>query len=176
MQKIPDMELIVKTAKASAIDHGHQDPMMLVHGKKQGTMVGFGNIPENHKDKMELMLKTGVAVGEHKETFGELVSVYFISEAWASGFQGEPPKDFVRPSLDPDRKEILLVMGKRLDTDENEFGAFEMIKDKEGKLVDFKDYAADKGKITKSESPLLDAFLFGYKKAVPVPPKIVATA
>lgn len=174
----PDFEWVVKHAKKITLEAGSHSPMLMVNGTHKGTLVGFEEYPKNHSDKLRIMLNAGVKVGELKESFGELKSLYFISEAWVSVFgeNEKPDKTYTLPSQDPKRKEALVIMGRNVKTKKEEFESFEMIRNKKGTLIDLRSFHEKVGQPDKTDNPLMDAFEFGYNKAEPVERKVIATA
>jgi len=94
---------------------------------------------------------------------GSLEGIYFISEAWTSVATKKQAKmgHFIRPSLDPYKKEALIVVGKDLVAGKTQVKTFEIVR--QGENVDLRENKTDKADT--ADSPLLDAFEFGYKLA-----------
>lgn len=98
---------------------------------------------------------------------GDLKKVWFISEGWLSlGEKGRPPTN--PPSDDPDRREVLIINHRDVETNKTELILVEMIRDGAGGLVDLVGLDAEeeagvkKGGKAETKSPLLDAFVVGF--------------
>jgi len=88
---------------------------------------------------------------------------FLLTEAWLSFVDGAPN---VLPSQDPNRKEVLVVSGCQIDPYQVSLRAYEMIRDAQGKLLDLRRLSEGlESEPVTCESPLLDAFLMGYKAA-----------
>ena len=162
--------------KAALAAGGHM-PIILARGTHTGTIIGFGDFPDNFEGKSRAMLGAGIELAKNKEKMGDLLNVYFISEAWTSivskkeGEKSMKTGKWKKPSLDAKRIETLLVTGRNVASNKNAVLAYKMVRDKEGKLIDLKEESRFQ-QAEEVKSPLLDAFVFGYgkgesKKAAP---------
>lgn len=90
---------------------------------------------------------------------GRLRDVVFISQGWMT----ESPADEQptgRPSEDPQRREVLLVGGHNMKTDERDLTIFPLVRDAQGTVQRLDTYTPPEEAPTRS--PLLDAFVAGY--------------
>lgn len=88
----------------------------------------------------------------------------FVSEGWMS--RRDDGGDFsTPPSKDPNRHEVLIISGVEIASKQTSMEIFEMIRDASGELRELRDFShTDYEEIT-GESPLLDAFVYGYLSA-----------
>ena len=109
---------------------------------------------------MQQMFVTGQALS-HEGTAGRLRSVYFITEAWLSQAQaGKLPA--MRPSQDPQRKEVLIVNGLEAKTRRVQLAIYEMVRDTQGVLREVREYVFPDNPADAADTPLLEAFLTGF--------------
>lgn len=100
----------------------------------------------------------------YEGTAGRVRSVYFVTEAWLSqAREGKLPA--VRPSQDPQRKEVLIVSGlsglighRR----QISLAVYEMVRDERGALRELRDYTFPEDPRLVADTPLLEAFLDGF--------------
>lgn len=116
-----------------------------------------------YEARLQQMYITGQALA-HEGTAGSLSSVYFITEAWLSQARhGILPG--MRPSQDPQRKEVLIVsglsglIGHRWQV---HLAIFEMVRDEQGALRETRDYTFPDDPELVADTPLLEAFLTGF--------------
>ena len=112
---------------------------------------------------MHQMFVTGQALS-YEGTAGRLRGVYFVTEAWLSQARdGVLPG--MRPSQDPQRKEVLIVSGlSGLFSHRRQvhLAIFEMLRDEQGALRELRDYTFPDDPEAVADTPLLEAFLTGY--------------
>ena len=149
-------------------------PMVIMYGEKQATLAVFGDFPGEHSDKLRVMFEAGWEIGTNKATFGELKECYFMSEAWLSRVDKDEKEPYQRPSLDPQRVEVVLI--NQLKNGKTKIATLELKRDSSGKLTDLVEIPEMKQSGVEVESPLLDAFVVGYNKATPKPTRPMATA
>jgi hypothetical protein len=93
---------------------------------------------------------------------GDLEQVFMVSEAWMSQAAADQTP-FVPPSQDPNRKEVLIVSNVQVKERETRMVIFEMIRDDAGELADLKEFEALRDERADAYSPLLDAFVRGFR-------------
>lgn len=158
-------EDVVRIAKETTLRDGQHIPMVIAQGSAGGVITYFPELPESHEDKARLMFATGVAFARSQQV-GVLQDVFFISEAWTAVL-GKDEEVQVRPSQDPNRIEVLIIFHHKVEGEQTEMTMFEMVRDREDQLVELKLFEHprfDKG--GHAESPLVDAFLDGFRKGV----------
>lgn len=159
------LEEVARLARESTLKYGSHPPALIVEGSKKATGIGpLLDLPGTFEARQELMHMVGQVLAASAQ-FGELRQVIFISEGWMSVLSKEP-KVQMRPSVDPARKEVLVIDCLSIEDHKNNLILFEMIRDDIGTLLELRDMDSpnDKGNLS-AQSPLLTAFLDGYNAA-----------
>ncbi len=163
-----NMDTVAKEAKDYLLKAGDHLPTLRVFGSKSNAVVVL-EMPEEQNQKKMMMAKAGVMMSQKKKELGELKEFYFITEGWMSSVTKEEleKNGYQRPSKDPKRKEVLIIMGKGVDikdrdvvVKETDCQFFELLRSAKGELKELKRFG--KGKMSGSESVLSDAFFVGY--------------
>jgi hypothetical protein len=162
------IEEIIQMAKDHILKHGQYLPKLFVKLDNQEMRIlvcpDIVNSEEN-LEKQHRFFTAGCMLGEdNPET--EIASIAFAVEAWVSTVRKDQPRPFKRPSLDPKRRECLII--NTLDivlkddgkTVEQYCYTVEMIRDGAGKLIDLLPWHHDE-KI-EVHSTLLTSFLAGF--------------
>ena len=159
------LEEVVRIAKEVALEHGGHVPTLIAEGNKRAFGGQIANLPETHEDRVRWMLSAGYALAQSGEV-GDLRQVFFISEGWmVVGDEGAPLAS--RPSLDPKRKEVLVISNLSTREQESQLVIFEMVRDVEGQLAELRDIQLpDENEEGHAETPLLDAFVDGFRMGV----------
>jgi hypothetical protein len=149
--------------KEATLKLGFHMPTLVAKGKGGVSIAHFSNFGDTHEDKAMRLFMAGIDTA-HSNQVGELTEVILISEGWMNLAKRDGTKD-VLPSQDPERKEVLIVTGVKLGIEpEPEMVIFEMVRDARGKLIDLEDFDLPQlGKGDHIETPLLDAFVSGFK-------------
>jgi len=131
-----------------------------VDGTRNPIVIQMEVLAPTFEGRMQQMFVTGQALS-HEGTAGKLRGVYFITEAWLSQAQeGKLPA--MRPSQDPQRKEVLIVSGLEARTRQVLLAIFEMVRDAQGALREVRDYRFSDNPVDAADTPLLEAFLTGF--------------
>jgi hypothetical protein len=122
------------------------------------------DMPATHGERMELMHFLGQAAGKSGRV-EQLRQVFMVLEGWMSvATEDKPPQ--VRPSQDPNRKEVLIVSGIQMKELKRQMKVYEIMRDSDEKVVGIEEFVPDKEKKDQSvETPLLDAFVHGFQFA-----------
>jgi len=156
------IEEVVHIARERTLNQGWHTPMVIAEGSRNSAMVMLEDFPQTHEEKVFQMFTTGAILAKSDEV-GELYQVFFVCEGWMST-AGKNKPIIRRPSHDPDRKEVLLISHSRIKERRNGMVIFEMVRDVEGRLADLKEFQlAAEGEGGRVESPLLDAFVAGFR-------------
>lgn len=153
-----DVEKIIQLAKQYMLKSGQHPPAVFIKGSMgKGVVVleDFGV----HNDKRTDMLNAGVFTAT-KHSVGELETIIFVSEAWM-GMNMD-----VQPSQDPKRVEVLIINSLDVATQEERMIQFEIVRNKEKKVIDLKEPDLPDGITVKGT--LLPAFQKGYQIVRPV--------
>jgi hypothetical protein len=151
--KIPDEILTI--AKDSMFQLGGVPPTLFVLGAKHKT---YMLLPEGETlpERVHIMTQAGVQLAKSGEV-GEVEQVIYVSEGWAS-----PPRTpFLRPSQDPNRTEVLVISASDAKTNTQTLQMYACIRGAKQAVTDLKRLPLPED--AKAESPLLPAFLVGYR-------------
>ena len=124
---------IVGTAKEVTLRDGVHVPIVVMEGSRKLVVSQIQDMPETHAERMELMGLIGQEVASSGK-LGPLLQAFMVSEGWMStgSKDGEP---HVRPSEDPDRKEVLIVAGLEIKGMRRQLRLFEMVRDEASQVV-----------------------------------------
>lgn len=155
------IEDIIRIAKETTLKRGGHMPTVIVEGSKKSGMVVLEKFPKTHKEKAYQMFSMGFVMANSGEV-GDLKQVYFISEGWMSSADESNPIK-IKPSLDPNRKEVLIISTISIEVHQSGIAIYEMIRNPNGDLIKLQELQLpindSEGNV---ESPLLDAFLNGF--------------
>lgn len=156
-----DMRDVARMARAIMLEHGSHYPIVLVEGSQGGFTALLKEFPAEHQAKVEEMTRAGSYFGEHQGRIGALRQVFFIAEGWMSLAKGGRTAE-MRPSEDPDRKEVLLVSELDVEKVDQGFVILEVVRDGEGRVAELPemDLGMDGAR---AESDLLPAFVAGFR-------------
>ena len=156
-------EQVTRLAREVLLRDGHHVPTLIVDGTRHPIVIQLEILVPTFEGRLQQMFVTGQALA-HEGTAGRLRSVYFITEAWLSQARdGILPS--MRPSQDPQRKEVLMVNGlDRLigKSRRVHLAIFEMVRDEQGTLREIRNFSFPDEPADAADTPLLDAFLTGF--------------
>lgn len=155
------IEAIAKEAAKILTRQGFHLPTILMDGTSMYGVIILSDLPSDTAERIPYMYQTGEqAVREH--SIGVLRQVFFVCESWmGSKFSTDESgkKRYVRPSLDPDRIEVLAITCFNPSTEESTIGMHEIIRNSKGEIVELKKVEVGDGK---GQDNLLPAFVAGY--------------
>lgn len=155
-------EDIAAHAKEITIQDGQHAPILIVEGSRRLAVSQIEEMPDSHSERVELMRLFGQAAAMSAK-FGRLEQVFFVSEGWMSiATRGKPPD--LRPSQDPDRKEVLIISALELKGGKKQLRIYEMVRNANNEVLDLAEMSAPPGQEA-VEVPLLDAFVQGFDLA-----------
>ncbi|HMN12691.1 MAG TPA: hypothetical protein PKD55_10255 [Bellilinea sp.] len=156
-------EQVTHLAQEVLLRDGRHVPTLIVDSPKNPIVIQMERLAPTYEARLQQMLITGQALA-HEGTAGKLRGVYFVTEAWLSQARdGTLPG--MRPSRDPQRKEVLIVsglsglIGQRRQV---HLAIFEMLRDEQGVLRELRDYTFPDDPELVADTPLLEAFLTGF--------------
>jgi len=153
---------IVQLAKKLILEMGYHEPILFIRGTKKNLVVNFKEFGGTSDQRARRMLNTGANLA-YKDNVGELESLVFVTEAWMG--RASKKGEYIQPSLDPKRVEVLLINTLDTYSQEEQIICFEMVRNKEGKIIDLKQNTLPEGGSV--EGILLPAFQKGYKAIRP---------
>ena len=156
-------EQVTRLAQESLLHNGSHPPTLIVDGSKNPIFIQMERLAPTYEARLQQMYITGQALS-HEGTAGRVRSVYFVTEAWLSQARdGVLPG--MRPSQDPQRKEVLIVSGLSGligHRQQVHLAIFEMLRDEQGALGEIRDYTFPDDPELVADTPLLEAFLTGF--------------
>jgi hypothetical protein len=175
--KKTNFKTITKMAREHMLESGNHMPQLMVFGSEHNTIIAFADFPEDHNIKCRMMAGAGAKIAEDQlkdKALGELEEIYFISEAWMATFK-KHEKPVLPVRNNPDRQEVLIIIGKNLKDKSSMQEILNIIRDKEDKVIDLESMNMQKEaeklageKLPEGqqsyESPLLEAFILGHDK------------
>ena len=156
-----DLELIAQIAKETLLKDGHHIPTVIADGDNGPIYIPMTPFPTTHEGRQQWMRMAGFGLAQTGAA-NTLWQVFFISEGWMSVFDGGKPPD-QSPSQDPDRIEVLFIYRLTIQENQTKVVMFEMIRDEEERLMDLKTHPLPGGEGAEAQSPLLDAFVLGFR-------------
>jgi hypothetical protein len=162
-----DIHTIIQMAKDHILKAGRHFPEIFVElDDKAMHILACPDITNSDVsiEKQHRFFTAGRILGEGNPGTN-IVSIAFAVEAWVSSAKIDAPRPFARPSLDPNRKECLIVATLNVIVHgdekhvEQHCHPVEMIRDGKGKLIDLLPWNLEEGKV---QSPLLTSFLAGF--------------
>ena len=155
------IEAIAKEAAKILTRQGFHAPTILMQGTSKYGVIVLSGLPSDSAERIPFMYQTGEqAVREH--SIGVLRQVFFVSESWmGSKFSTDDSgkKRYVRPSLDPNRIEVLTITCFNPSTEESTIRILEVIRNSQHEIVELKKVEVGDGK---GQDYLLPAFVAGY--------------
>ncbi len=153
----------MKKAKELALTDGENVPILIVTGSRNLLLAPLSFIPDTHDQRLDLMQSIGQIVGKSGK-IGQLRQVFLISEGWMS-IASDEKRANMRPSQDPDRKEVLIISGLQIEGLKKSLKLFEMVRNQNKQVVDLLEISPPQGKDGRIEIPLLEAFSQGFQLA-----------
>ena len=156
-------EYLTQKAKEITLQDGNHVPILIVEGSRALAISQMRDVPDTHDGRLDLMRSLGQAAAMSGK-LGRLNQVFFISEGWMSVANNRKPPE-LRPSQDPNRKEVLIVSGLELKRQQKYLRIFEMIRNPSQRVVDLAELSPPHDEDGRIEIPLLDAFAQGFRLA-----------
>jgi hypothetical protein len=157
-------EEVISNAKEILFRDAHLVPVLIVEGSKSLLTGQIPDLPPTHGERVELMRLLGQAAAMSGRV-DQLRQVFMITEGWMSEPSEDKPTD-MRPSQDPDRKEVLIISAIEMKEHKKNLKIFEIIRDSDEKVLDLEEFLPDKEKKDDAvDVPLLDAFVQGFQTA-----------
>jgi hypothetical protein len=154
-------EEVTRVAKEMLLQHGNHVPTLIVEGSKETVVTQVLDVADTNEGRVQQMFEVGYSLARSGEV-GTLRQVYFVIETWMSTVDpGEQPA--IRPSQDPQRKEILLITSVSVPQREQKAAVLEMVRDQTGHLTELRDLPFDDEGV--GENRLLTAFVVGFTVA-----------
>jgi hypothetical protein len=147
---------ILTAAKNAMFRFGGCTPMVFVHGTKSKRYMSLPEC-ETLTERVSIMTQAGKQMGQAGEA-GEIEQVIYVFQGWSSPAR----TPYLRPSLDPNRIEVLVLSALDAKTNSQTLEMYACIRDRKQVVIDLKRVPLPED--TPAESPLLPAFLAGYRQ------------
>jgi len=143
---------------------GKHVPVLIMEASKNLVVGQIPDMPATHGERVELMRFLGQAAAKSGRV-DQLQQVFMVSEGWMSMASEDKPAE-IRPSQDPDRKEVLIISAMQMEERKKHLKVFEILRDSNEQVVGFEEFLPDEQKRDESvDIPLLEAFVQGFKLA-----------
>ena len=150
---IPDE--ILTAAKNAMIRFGVCTPALFVHGTKSKRYMYLPEV-ETLSERVSIMTQAGKQMGLAGDA-GEIEQVFYVFQGWSSPAR----TPYIRPSRDPNRAEVLVLSALDAKTNTQTVQMYACIRDAKQAVIDLKRVLPEDAE---AESPLLPAFLAGYRQ------------
>ncbi len=158
------LEEIISNAKEIILRDGEHMPTLLVEASKNLVVGRIPDLPPTHGERVELLRFLGQAAAKSGRV-DQLQQVFMVSEGWMSMPSEDKPSE-IRPSQDPNRKEVLIISAIQMTERKKQMEIFEILRDSSEHVVSIEKFLPDEEKKDKSvEIPLLEAFVQGFQTA-----------
>jgi hypothetical protein len=155
-------EEVVSNATEIMLRDGEHVPVVIMEARNNIVVGQIPEMPATHGERVDLMRFLGQAAAKSGRV-DKLQQVFMISEGWMS----EPTRDKssdIRPSQDPNRKEVLIISAIQMVDRKKRLKLFEILRGNYEKVVGLKEILPDEDKKDESvEIPLLEAFVRGFQ-------------
>jgi hypothetical protein len=156
------LEEIISNAKEIMFREGKHIPVLIVEGGRSMVAGQIPDMPPTHGERVEFMRFLGQAAAKSGR-IDQLKQVFMVTEGWMS----EPSEDIptrIRPSEDPNRKEVLIISMIQVQDDKRQMEIFEIVRDSNEQVVEIEKFLPKEKKEDESVAvPLLDAFVHGFQ-------------
>ena len=143
---------------------GQHIQTLIVEGSKSLVSGQIPDLPATHGERVELMRFLGQAAARSGRV-DQLRQVFMVSEGWMSQ-PGEDKPNEMRPSQDPNRKEVLIISAIQMTERKKQMEIFEILRDSSEQVVSLERFLPGTEKKDASvEIPLLEAFVQGFQTA-----------
>lgn len=158
------IEEIISNAKEIMLRDGQHIPTLIVEGSKSLVGGQIPDLPATHGERVALMRFLGQAAAKSGRVDG-LQQIFLVTEGWMSVANEDKPAE-MRPSEDPEKKEVLIVSAIQVKERKKHLKVFEIRRDSTEQVVSVEEFIPDiKKKDETVDVPLLDAFVQGFQTA-----------
>ena len=157
------LEEIISNAKEIMLRSGKHAPTLIMEASHNLVVTEVPSMPVTHEERVEFMRFIG-QVAAQSGRVNQLQQVLLVSEGWLSMVHEDKLK--MRPSEDPNRKEVLIISAIQIKERKKQMKVFEILRDSHGQVVGLEEFSPDEKKEdVLVEVPLLDAFVDGFQMA-----------
>jgi hypothetical protein len=158
------LEEIISNAKEIMLRDGKHLPVLIVEADSRLVAGQISYMPATHGERVELMHHLGQATAKSGRV-DHLQQVFMVTEGWMSVASQDKQAE-IRPSQDPNRKEVLIVSAMQFKERKKQMEVFEVLRDSEEQVIGFEEFLPDREKKDESvDIPLVEAFVQGFQTA-----------
>jgi hypothetical protein len=154
------LEEIVSNAKEIMMRDGKHVPVLIMEADNKIVAGQIPHMPPTHGERVELMRFLGQAAAKSGRV-NRLQQVFMVIGGWMS----EPREEgeFIRPSQDPQRKEVLIVSAIQMTERKKHLKVYEVVRDQDKQVTAMEEFVPEASHETSVDVPLLDAFVQGFQ-------------
>ena len=157
-------EEIISYAKEIMLRDGKHVPVLIIEADNKLVAGQIPDMPATHGERVELLRFLGQAAAKSGRV-NQLQQIFMVTEGWMSVASEDKPAE-IRPSQDPNRKEVLIISAIQMKESKKQMKVFEILRDSTEQVVGLEEFLPDEKKKDESvEIPLLDAFVQGFQTA-----------
>jgi len=157
------LEEIVSNAKEIMLRDGNHVPVLIMEADNKVVAGQIRDMPPTHGERVELMRFLGQAAAKSGRV-SHLEQVFMVSEGWMSEPSEDKPTS-LRPSEDPNRKEVLIISAIQTRERKKHLKVYEVSRDKYEQVTSIEEFSPEDKSEATVEVPLLDAFVQGFQTA-----------
>ena len=158
------LEEIISNAKEIMLRDGYHVPVVILEVDKKLMGAQIPDMPATHGERVQLLHFLGQAAAKSGRV-NQLQQVFMVNEGWMSVASEDMPAE-IRPSQDPNRKEVLIISAIQMKERKKQMKVFEILRDSSEQVVGLEEFLPDEKKKDESvDIPLLDAFVQGFQTA-----------
>src|SRR6266498_3072551 len=136
------IEEIISNAKEIMLRDGQHLPTLIVEGSKNLVAGQIPDLPATHGERAELMRFLGQAAAKSGRV-DQLQQVFRVSEGWMSEPSEDKSTEDIRPSQDPNRKEVLIISAIHMKERKKQMEIFEILRDSNERVVSLEKFLPD---------------------------------
>ena len=158
------LEEIISNAKEIMLRDGKHVPVLIIEADNKLVAGQIPDMPATHGERVELLRFLGQAAAKSGRV-NQLQQVFMVSEGWMSVASEDQPAE-IRPSQDPNKKEVLIISAMQMKERKKQMKVFEILRDSSEQVVGLEEFLPDEKKRDETvDIPLLDAFVQGFQFA-----------
>ena len=157
-------EEVISKAKETMLRDGKHVPLLIIEGDKTTAIGHIADMPVTHGERVGLLRFLGETTAKGGR-IDKLHQVFMVSEGWFSTASDAKPAE-MRPSKDPNRKEVLIISCIQVNERKKQIRIFEVLRDDDQTVISLEELLSEeKQKRGSIELPLLEAFVTGFQMA-----------
>ena len=135
------LEEIVSNAKEIMMRDGKHVPVLIIEADHKVVAGQIPDMPPTHGERVELMRFLGQAAAKSGRV-NQLQQVFMVTEGWMSEPR-EEKGELIRPSEDPNRKEVLIVSAIQMKDRQKQLKVYEIVRDQDQQVTGMEEFVPD---------------------------------